>query len=275
MIRNVPIDETPGLLGQRSFLKAWRIMQKRILMTVACGAIASGVFSSATEAALVNINFVGAGSSVGADTAGVIASANFNDVTTSENTPITNRALVDSTGAASSATLSVTGTVIANSGTAIGSTSGDYKLLNGIAYASAGGQGTPFPISYAVNGLEFGAKDVYVYFLAGADFTQTFKLTTNLDATGSTVTVRDNLTFSGTFVQADGTLAGADNGKGHYYVFQNVLGSDITLTATGTGGASEYGYVSGLQINAIPEPASLGLLGLGGLALLRRKRGMR
>ena len=73
------------------------------------------------------------------------------------------------------------------------------------------------------------------------------------------------------------TVAGAPAGTvGTQNGFQNVLFfDDVPVsggTITGTFGAANTGVLGGLTINAIPEPTSLGLLALGGLGLLARRR---
>ncbi|MFW6153761.1 MAG: PEP-CTERM sorting domain-containing protein [Planctomycetota bacterium] len=60
---------------------------------------------------------------------------------------------------------------------------------------------------------------------------------------------------------------------GNYAVFGGLTGADQTLTATSylwTDHARMQVY--GLQIVEVPEPATLGLLALGGLAVLKRRR---
>jgi hypothetical protein len=47
---------------------------------------------------------------------------------------------------------------------------------------------------------------------------------------------------------------------------------DITLTLTTS---ATYGYINAVQLSSVPEPAALSLLGLGALALLRRRASAR
>jgi hypothetical protein len=50
-----------------------------------------------------------------------------------------------------------------------------------------------------------------------------------------------------------------------------IVQMDATVIGTGGNTGGWYGY-NGMEIDVIPEPSSLALLGLGGLALLRRRR---
>ena len=80
-------------------------------------------------------------------------------------------------------------------------------------------------------------------------------------------------------LQTSGTGAGsAANPTGNDDDLASLAGlvpsaaGELTLSLARSAG--DFGYIGGLQItsNVVPEPASLGLLGLGGLALLRRRR---
>lgn len=57
---------------------------------------------------------------------------------------------------------------------------------------------------------------------------------------------------------------------GNYIVFRNLDDSTFTLTVSSLGGGVP---LNGIQIVAVPEPASVALLGLGGVLVLARRRG--
>jgi hypothetical protein len=46
----------------------------------------------------------------------------------------------------------------------------------------------------------------------------------------------------------------------------------VTFAHTGTDGSARYHTLQGVRIAVIPEPATMGLLGLGGITALRRRR---
>lgn len=71
----------------------------------------------------------------------------------------------------------------------------------------------------------------------------------------------DSAPFDGTYVLGE-----------NYLVFEGLMGDSFTISSTPTTPELFRAPLNGIEINAIPEPATLMLLGLGGVAMLRRKR---
>ena len=64
-------------------------------------------------------------------------------------------------------------------------------------------------------------------------------------------------------VESDGTI------NGNYVVFRGLTASDVTIDDTMD---TYYVYMNGFQVVEVPEPLTMSLLALGGLALVRRRR---
>ena len=109
--------------------------------------------------------------------------------------------------------------------------------------------GTPYNLTVYHNGGVTGRGGTYA--VSGAD-------SGNL-----TQTYTDAAAFSGVFLPEE-----------DFQTFANITAADgtFTLTATPTIGAVPRAPINGIELVAVPEPASLGLLGLGALGLLARRR---
>jgi hypothetical protein len=167
----------------------------------------------------IGIDFNGTGTAMTpGEQAGVVAQSNWNTAAgAARTTPL---ALVDSSGAATSASVTWTG----NGGWALPITdqAGNVRLMRGYLDTSSSSVTT-----VSVTGLPAALYDVYVYVDGdNREYTRTanYRLTTSGSDTTIGVTDPANTNFSGTFVQASG-------GAGNYVRF-TISGDRFTLTAT-------------------------------------------
>jgi hypothetical protein len=131
------------------------------------------------------------------------------------------------------------------------------NLYNDWLYGSAG------PMDFSISGLDANTEyeiTWYSYDNNGSVAPHTIKATVATDTTGDTLSftpgsstaapkANDDFAFTGTWISTTGTL---------------------NLTAGATSGTSSR--VNGFEISAVPEPTTTALLGLGGLALILRRR---
>ena len=125
-------------------------------------------------------------------------------------------------------------------------------------------------MTVTVSGLEppftIHGYDVLVYF-DGENGSADWVTQYTIGVDGTTIATvygrdaKDTVQWDGTFVQSFGTSAGNAT-AGNYVRFTGLTGSGFTLTATPVTGMGQ-GPINGLQIIALPEPASLALLVLG------------
>lgn len=193
--------------------------------------------------------------------AGVVSAANWNN-------SINGMALIDNSGAASGVSFSISGTWgawgIAGGPTQDADSTYNKYLLDGYANTSSG----IGPEVFTISGISYSSYNLYVYISSDT-----------ASRTGSIADGNSGITYdfstigqpaisgaNALLTQTTDTIGG--NPTADYAVFSGLTGSSDTLTLNIANG----GGIAGFQIVAVPEPGSMMLAGLGGLALLVRKR---
>jgi hypothetical protein len=236
-----------------------------------------GCSVASVHAQSISWNFDGWGDISGSSQlAGVALSPYWNSTYLIDgNSGATENNLLDSTGTATSMSV---GNFVDNSqyGYQIQSSqpgadaNGDYNrnLLNG--YLNNGGGGS---VSMTLNSIPYSLYTIIVYLssdTAGRTGTVNIGSTTYDFSTMGPAEIGGTPATAGsgnaTFTQTTDT-SGA-NPSADYAVFSGLTGSSQTITAD----IPNYGGIAGFQVVAAPEPSSIGLASMGGLALLLMRR---
>ncbi len=251
----------------------------------AIAAVAAFSTAAASAAGIISINFADpitpTSSMTSAQVAGAasVAASNWNNYDGFGHS--VSGALSDSTGAVTTASVTAAGGV-GNWRLNHTVTTGDDAMYKGFFETGA----TAATVS--VSGLSYAQYDVYVYF--DGDNGPTYRTGTYTIGT-TTFTVEDS---EGTDWKKGQNLAGVyqlpnastpgggnatwpvspNNNEGNYIKFSGLSGASFNLSMLGaaSGDATKRAVINGMQIVQIPEPSSTALLGLGGLALVLRRR---
>ncbi len=202
-----------------------------------------------------------------ADVCGVVPEDNWNNVTNNDGTGLeaSGIALVDGDGAATSAVLAYkAGFSTWNNNDWRNQSAGDYKMMEGWFGNKADDNGhftfSNLPAEFVTAGY-----DVYIYYESNRH-DRNMKFTVDgVDNYGA-----ENSIFTGTFTEASGTSY-ANATEGNYLVFEDVDLSTLVITADADA-ESGRAACTGIQIVTVPEPATLVMLTLGGIATLYRRR---
>jgi hypothetical protein len=240
---------------------------KKNFILAAAAALAVGTLSSSVMAAAVGVNFIGANSNGGAsvtDIAGVVPQANWNNVAGPATTGNTGSGvLVISDTGTPAGTLSWNSPNLWASGQAGANQNGN--LMQGYLDNAPGNPSTA-TITGLPAGITSSPYSVIVY-LAGDNGTDNRAGTYTVN--GVSQNAREGgPAGDGVFIPASGVTGG------NFLVFAGITGNDVNITVTPISGGTPRAPFDGFQVvsGIVPEPASLGFIGLGSLALLARRR---
>ena len=242
-------------------------MKSPTLTNLPIAAAALFLVTTASNAAVINVDVQGlAGSTsaenyTGGSANGPIASGTtWNHFTAGDDplsTPLTN--LIDDSGAATTVAVSF------GSGWSGSYADGFNNNLQGDrTYTLAAAQGM-MTISGLIEGGQYNLAMITGVNGSGL-FSTTFSIVGETPETATALTAAGG-SGNGPLTFTEGTT---------HVLFENITATDgsITFTTQSTlGSSTNYaGVLAGLQIQAVPEPSSAALLGLGGLTLILRRR---
>ncbi len=236
------------------------------IVFIALIALACLSFSPAAQAApigfSIGVDFSSSRGTVApADEIGVIPFPNWTTVTTAS---VLN--LQDNSGNPTSLGVNITSSQgFLGQGNDAFTSSPHNKMMQDEIFRNASGT-----VSFTLTGIPYPGYlhyDLYIY--VGTDVNNNRGGSVQVSASPTTYYYKGSNSYN-TFVQATETGSFAAAGTANYILFENLTASSLTVTATVS---FEQVFISGFQIvQYIPEPTSGLLLGLAGLAGLRRRR---
>lgn len=181
--------------------------------------------------------------------------------------------LLDSATAAADGISSAGGSVRSAAGGLLGSLStvAVQSTFNGIGNSSGTAQDLDADTDIDVGGTTTNSNPAYVKFVTGNGANPVAGSELLLGTLSFTVTSLDELGTSVNFVPSVLTTGTGTSRLYHQFTVDGTAYTNNGNSATGTGNNSVTAGTA-VGISVVPEPASLAVLGLGGLTLLGRKR---
>jgi len=215
-------------------------------------------------------NFGGAPTSLApTDIAGVVPQANFNNVSGQSGTT---GPLVDASGVTTAVTLTFAAQGTWGSG--VGTATPNQRLMNGYVDGADTAAGHIPTNTYLFSNVPAGVYNVIVYTLPDGLDGRDQSVTINGVSSASVFVSSDagaNFNTNG-FVRATATSKDGPGATGNYVEFDGISPVAGYISLVGTS-LDFRNFSNGIQIVAVPEPGTLGVIGLGVASLLgRRKR---
>jgi len=250
---------------------------KRFALIVSAAAAAAATASSA-HAAVVGIDFTstangGQSAMLPGDVAGVVPQGNWNSV--GAGASASNLLTDGGLNSGASVTVGASPTWSVPYDETLG---GDFKMMDGLLDPTSPTAPAVITLSGIIDDAVPGYQ-IYIYRDSDADDATrvgTYAIS-GATAGNQTVTGTGDPSNNDATPPFDYFLTDPDGPTetGNYIVLSGIVGSGFTLTATPTTGAVPRAPVNGIQIvgvAAVPEPASVGVLGLAAVGLLARRR---